>query len=377
MEKFSILYVDDEDINLRIFKNTFRREYNVFTASNATSGLEILEKEKIDLILSDQRMPEISGVEFLKMTLERHPKPNRILITAYTDFEALQKAINEARIFQYVQKPWNEDYLKEVIKNALELYLLKKENLKLNHQLLLKNNQLENLNEELLELDKLKSDFLSIISHEIRTPLNSLIAPFQLLKEEVSNSTSENIKTYIKILDNSVTRLEKFALNAERITRLKAKRYKLNIEAIVVNKTVENLLTLFQKDIERKKIKVNLDLPDNFYVKADFKLFEFCIEKLIENALKYTKTNEKIEITAYEEGNYKIISVQDEGSGFSKKSLENLFQIFSVVEHTDKNIGIDLALVNLIMETHEGKIIAENNETGALVKLFFSNNFPK
>lgn len=374
MEKFSILYVDDEETNLRIFKNTFRREYNIYTAISASKGLEILDKEQIDLVLSDQKMPEITGVEFLKMTLEKHPKPNRILITAYTDFEALQKAINEARIFQYVQKPWDENYLKDVIQNALELYMLKRENKKLNNELIIKNKQLETLNEELLQLDKLKSDFLSIISHEIRTPLNSLTAPFQLLKEEIESSTSENIRAYIKILDNSVSRLEKFALNAERITRLKAKKYKLFVSVIDFNSCFSSILKNFQKQIEQKNIDIEVDVSENFYFKADFKLFEFAVEKLLENAVKYSPNKGKVFIKIEEIGDYKTFSIQDQGEGFSEKALENLFKLFSVSNHTDKNIGIDLALIKLIMDTHQGEIQAANNETGAFVLLKFKND---
>ena len=98
--KFTILYVDDEESNLNIFKNTFRRDYNILVALSATDGLEILKKEHVDLILTDQRMPEMDGVEFLKQALSIYPDLNRILITAYSDFDALRNAINEAQIFQ-------------------------------------------------------------------------------------------------------------------------------------------------------------------------------------------------------------------------------------------------------------------------------------
>lgn len=83
MKKFTILYVDDDESNLRIFKDTFRRKFEIFTAKSAKEGIDILDKNKIDLILSDQRMPEMSGVEFLKHSLEKHPEPNRILITGF------------------------------------------------------------------------------------------------------------------------------------------------------------------------------------------------------------------------------------------------------------------------------------------------------
>lgn len=127
-EKYTILYVDDEESNLNIFKNTFRRDYNVLVANNAQTGLEILKNEKVDLILTDQRMPEIDGVTFLKQTINQFPNLNRILITGYTDFDALCNAVNDAKIFQYIQKPWVEGQLRNVIEKALEVYLLRQEN---------------------------------------------------------------------------------------------------------------------------------------------------------------------------------------------------------------------------------------------------------
>ncbi len=130
MEKFALLYVDDEESNLRIFKDTFRRKYDIFTAVSAKEGMEILDKNDIDLVLSDQRMPEMTGVEFLKYTLEKYPEPNRILITGYSDFEAIENAINHAKIFQYIQKPWEKDKLSKVIENALKIYQLECENKK-------------------------------------------------------------------------------------------------------------------------------------------------------------------------------------------------------------------------------------------------------
>src|SRR3989339_1831843 len=159
--KFTILYVDDEESNLNIFKNTFRRDYNILVALSATDGLEILKKEHVDLILTDQRMPEMDGVEFLKQALSIYPDLNRILITAYSDFDAIRNAINEAQIFQYIQKPWTEDKLRSIIEQGLEVYRLKIENTKLTNELKDKNEQLEKMNSELLNLDKLKNDFLS------------------------------------------------------------------------------------------------------------------------------------------------------------------------------------------------------------------------
>ena len=197
---YNILYVDDEISNLNVFKNTFRRNYNIFTAESAIEGLEILDREKIDLILTDQRMPEMSGVEFLKKVMLKYPEPSRILITAFTDFNALKDAVNEAKIFQYIQKPWEEGEIQKIIDNALEIHYLKEKNMELTEKLRINNEELTRLNNELLELDKLKFQFLNIISHEIRTPLNGLVGATTLFKDALKGVDFLKYQQLISIL---------------------------------------------------------------------------------------------------------------------------------------------------------------------------------
>lgn len=121
-EKHTILYIDDEEINLRLFKTTFRREYRVITARDASEGMEMLSREKIDLIITDQRMPGITGVEFLKMVQERWPgiPPGRLIISGYSDPEDIDRAYKHYQLYRFIAKPWKETELNEIIKKAIE-----------------------------------------------------------------------------------------------------------------------------------------------------------------------------------------------------------------------------------------------------------------
>ncbi|NVJ87357.1 MAG: response regulator [Algoriphagus sp.] len=142
-EKIKILYVDDEENNLQAFKATFRRDYKIFLAISAQEGREILEKEDIEIIITDQRMPEQTGVEFLESIIPIHPSPIRILLTGYTDIQAVIDAINKGQVYHYLTKPWEEDYLRTVIKNAYEVFSLRRENERLTQALIKANEQLE------------------------------------------------------------------------------------------------------------------------------------------------------------------------------------------------------------------------------------------
>ncbi len=142
-EKIKILYVDDEENNLQAFKATFRRDYKIFIAISAKEGREILKEEEVDVIVTDQRMPGETGVEFLESIIPIHPNPIRILLTGYTDIQAVIDAINKGQVYHYLTKPWEEDYLRTVIKNAYEIYQLRRENEQLTKALVKSNDQLE------------------------------------------------------------------------------------------------------------------------------------------------------------------------------------------------------------------------------------------
>lgn len=141
--KINVLYVDDETGNLSAFKASFRRAFNVFTAESAEEGIKILNENDVEIVLTDQRMPEMTGVEFLKSIIKTHPNPIRILVTGYTDIKAIKDAINEGQIYKYVEKPWDNDYLKMIIDKAYEVYQLRRENEELTKSLLRANKQLE------------------------------------------------------------------------------------------------------------------------------------------------------------------------------------------------------------------------------------------
>lgn len=141
--KISILYIDDEENNLTAFKATFRRDYKIHLAISAEEGRKVLENEPIDIIITDQRMPDETGVEFLSSILDKYPEPIRILLTGYTDIEAVIDAINEGQIYRYITKPWNEQELRMNIENAFEVFRLRKENKELLEKLKKANQQLE------------------------------------------------------------------------------------------------------------------------------------------------------------------------------------------------------------------------------------------
>lgn len=143
-EKPSVLYVDDEEHNLNAFKATYRRDYAISTAISANEAKKIIEEKEspFEVVISDQRMPEITGVEFLEEIKGTSPKSVRILLTGFADIQAVMDAINKGEVYRYLTKPWDEAYLKRTIDDGVELFRLRERNefktnsiLKINEQL--------------------------------------------------------------------------------------------------------------------------------------------------------------------------------------------------------------------------------------------------
>lgn len=376
-KKFTILYVDDERGNLNAFKNTFRRDYRILLAESPGEGLELLENEKIDLILSDQRMPEMTGVEFLQQSLAANPDPNRILVTAYSDFEAIQNAINDANIFKFVKKPWDPQQFKGVIDHALESYDLKQQNKRLTEELKDNNQALEAANKELAESDRLKYDFLRIISHEMRTPLNGLKGATQLFKISTELKPDPTNESLLAVLESSTGRLEQFLLLAERITTLKAGQYSLDLRQVDIPKLIQSATGLLRDELFRNQHQVTFEFdPNTQAITADEEILSICIREVLHNATKHTPPKAGIHVRTENLEDQIAIEITDEGTGFPETVLRNLFDVF-VRDDTgrDQSLGLNLALTKLVMDLHGGTVEAGNNpESGAKVRLVLNQS---
>jgi two-component system response regulator HupR/HoxA len=128
---YGILIVDDEPAILESLELTLGSDYRVYTVTSGEEGLEILEREDVALIISDQVLPSMSGVEFLEKAIERNPQAIRMMLTGYADIRSLARAINEGRIYRFIPKPWEPDEVRLNVKRALEAYELVTENVQL------------------------------------------------------------------------------------------------------------------------------------------------------------------------------------------------------------------------------------------------------
>jgi response regulator RpfG family c-di-GMP phosphodiesterase len=142
-DQVNILYIDDEENNLISFKASFRKRFNIYLASDTQKARDILKENDIHIIISDQRMPTETGIQFFEQIKDLYPLVIRVLLTGYADIEAVIDGINRAQLYRYHSKPWDETELELTIRTGYKMQYLEKENIKLTIELKKVNEQLE------------------------------------------------------------------------------------------------------------------------------------------------------------------------------------------------------------------------------------------
>jgi class 3 adenylate cyclase/ActR/RegA family two-component response regulator len=189
--KFNILYVDDEENNLTSFKAAMRRHYNIFTAQSGTEGMEVFNANDIHVIVTDQRMPNMTGVQFLQR-LPEEPDNTRIILTGFSDMDAIIDAINTGQVYRYITKPWDKDELKMTLDNAIETVKLRRDNKHLIKELLEYNDVLEaKVQERTLELEKKSAQIESEKAVAEKLLLN-------ILPEEIADELKKFGRSYAR-----------------------------------------------------------------------------------------------------------------------------------------------------------------------------------
>lgn len=218
--RLKILYIDDERINLLNFESAFGKEYEILNAESGEDALRIFKQESdVSMVISDQRMPGMSGVELLEKIYRLNPEPVRMILTGYKDIEDILGAINQGRVHRYILKPWEEKEIRPVLKQAGELFRLTTENRRLIEELQAKNKELTKLNadnqkmnkkllEDILRRQEVEEE-LAVRSRELEEANNAmkvLLKQSSDAKQEMESKILSNIRDlilpYIDELEN-------------------------------------------------------------------------------------------------------------------------------------------------------------------------------
>ena len=373
-----ILIVDDLPKNIQVLgKLLSSKSRAIAYATSGVEALRLVKEQDFDLILLDIMMPEMNGYEVcteLKKSTQIAEIPI-IFLTAKTEPGEIVKGF-ECGANDYITKPFNTAELQARVKTQLELIKSRKQlqllNQNLEAEVAERTLELREANQQLSQLEKAKSDFLSIISHELRTPLNGIIGITSLLEQTIEDNEQ---KEYLAFLNISSERLVRFSETALLITSLQSSNQKVELFDIALESLFEMVVDELQAMIEEKAIQVMIDVEKAAdTIKADADLLRKSLSILLENAISQLPRGGKIWLSSRLSDNKITLEVRDNGKGFSQDLLYDL-QDFMEKPHItiEKDFGLSLAAVKLISKAHSGEVNIQNTtEGGASVKMIFN-----
>jgi two-component system sensor histidine kinase/response regulator len=344
-----ILIVDDEKDNLEALRRLLRTQFDVTITVSPIEALKLVQQKTFSVIVSDQRMPEISGVELLEKIKVISPSSVRILLTGYTDLDSVIGAINRGNIYRYIAKPWDPEELKLTLRQADEAFRLRRE-------VEIKNIELQKALEELRQLDRAKARFMSLISHELNTPLTVLMSFVGMLTEQKFALPPDLSKT-VAALESASGRFSEIISEVLTFVRLESNP-ELHAQEMDVEGETRSQIKKFSPELERKKITVEINAAATA-AKVDPEKFKVALHKLLEDAVLHSPEQSKIEISLSKQGNNFVYKLTRRGTVLSSKALEP-FEPLGEAMHHQKDLGMRLAICRLVVEGHGGQVTVEN-----------------
>ncbi|MBI1883777.1 MAG: response regulator [Chlamydiae bacterium] len=360
-KNYPVLVVDDEAINLKSYLRALKDDFEVEGANSAQEALEKLKTKKYSVVVSDQKMYPITGVELLTQVREQYPNIVRIIITGFSNFEAAVKAINDADAFKFIFKTGSvAQDLRKVVKEAID-YLWDREERKRLQSLLIRENRLMSLGR-----------LVGALSHEINNPLSAINTMLQFLKENPNNREAVE-KTYeiglseIDHLRKIISRIGKFS-DADSLTK----------SDVAVTNIVSEAAALFKEAEESKKIKINRQGIQQYHtIHANGYLVMQVILNLLLNSAQAIKdtTPGNVEIATEKEpiilkdregkdAQYVRLTLKDNGPGIKKEILKNIFEPFVTSRDAggERRAGLGLFISQHVIEGNHGYIGIQSKE---------------
>jgi signal transduction histidine kinase len=357
-----VLIVDDDPLNLVVLAPILEKDYVVFQAESGQEALGIAKTKDLDIIIADQRMPGMTGVELLEAVNKEKPDIAGIVLTAYTDAPAIIAAINRARAFRFLTKPFEPQdillacadastfvYQRRAIRRLVQI--LAQRNEALEKAL----NELKAMQERLLHMERLSTigKMSSGVTHDMRNFLSGLVyLEYELCsKPEIGDDVKDTVRVCLAGLKNLTSTLEAMGQFARQGTMEISK--KLFDPKDIINEALKVMRP--DASLRKRALEVKMDQNLPSIVGDKQKLVQVMVN-LIRNAVQATKEGERICVCARAGSDGEVVlSVEDEGQGVPVELRERLFEPF-VSGKGERGMGMGLYMAKLIVESHKGQI---------------------
>jgi signal transduction histidine kinase len=368
-----VLVVDDERENLNLLENVLAEDYAILKAKDAGSALDLVARQPVDMIISDQRMPDMKGVQLLERVRSTHPDAVRILITAYPDISVAVDAINKGQVKRYISKPFDPEELKVIVRQEFDYYQLQKANRQLNEELGRVVSELVRANRQLKELDRMKDNFLANISHELRTPLVSSIGYIDLILEGGMGKVPPSMEKGLRIAYRNLERLLALIEDLLALARLKHRKEGLELSTFDVRELIDECVQSLRGRSRKKSLDVQVKMPRVLpRVRADERRVHSVITNVLSNAEKFTPDDASIRISVTRGRGRLTVRVVDNGIGVPAGMDQSDFPSFKSSDDVRSRrfggMGIGLSLAQQVLKMHGCSITLEPaKEAGACV----------
>jgi two-component system probable response regulator PhcQ len=373
LSPYHILYVDDEEKALHYFKEIFGDEYTIHVANNAVDGYRILQNygPQIGLLLTDQRMPGPSGVELMEHARKLNPNLVRILVTAYTDYQAAVDAVNSGRCFRYLHKPWDPDELSVVIKHALDYYhaLIERERL-----LVEKSETVRSM----LAADKVSGLGIMAegLNHHLRNALTVVrafidLAPMKLM-EEIGGAHPRDPSFWIDVQNQAQSQLERIQSMLARLAEgSHAKRLERDDEC-QIHAVLAETHEMFAMQIKEKNLQIEIDADASLPpLMVHASRFRQMWRLIFMEEITHLSAGDSIQISAKVSRDAKgqshlVMYVRDNGAWEGTDKPANLFDPFYTRSRKPDDFGVNMMACYVTMHLHGGNAEARHLEPRGL-----------
>jgi len=359
----TLLVIDDEPEVLRSVHDLLRLDYRIVTCRRGAEALKVLESaDEIHVVMTDQRMPEMSGVELLHQAKQIRPDATRLLFTAYADIRAVVDAINEGAVFRYIAKPWDPEELEGVIRQAVAQHNLLVEKARLLEQL-------QETNRQLVEANRLKSAFIEVASHELNTPVAVVLGMTELWKMSQEKTATATERGWVERIQGAGKRLAGTVERMLKLIRSGEFGQPLALQPTVLETVIREVVDGLTPYLEARGQTVALELaPELGSALLDPGKFSDILTNLLVNAIKFTPDHSTIRFTASPvDADHVRFQVSDPGVGIGAADRSHLFEpfftSFDTKHHSSgdyqfckRGMGLGLCLVKTFVELHGGTI---------------------
>ncbi len=320
--------------------------FDVKEASTGEDALDMIHKDQIDIILLDNKLPGMDGIEVLEQIKKENLDILVMMITSYASLDLAVKATQNGA-YNFVPKPFTPQELKSAMENITKHLFLRR--------------MTKDMDEGAKQA---RFQFLSLLSHELKSPVNAVEGYLRMMLDK---QVGDSIDDYKVMIDRSLERIKgmrTLITDLLDLTKIESGQKTRNIQEIDVSQIARKTLDNIEPFALQKNVKLFLDLPDNIKFDADENEMEIIFNNLLSNAIKYNKEEGEVSITIKSDHEKLIIIVEDTGIGMNEEEMNGLFQEFVRIKNSKtKNIsgsGLGLSIVRKIVEEYNGKVNVES-----------------